>query len=94
MSGQFLTNGRWADYPQGYVFNAEIYCPGCIQSMFEDEVPPVNTAEEVLEAVAAKRGIDYSDEYSYDSDEFPKAIQSPDGDGEHCASCMFPLEEV
>jgi hypothetical protein len=96
MSGQFLTNGRWADYPQGYVFNTEIYCPGCIREMFESNLhnDPGESygPEETLELVAEMRGIDYSDEYSYDSDEFPKIIQ--DSEGEHCASCMLPLEEV
>src|SRR5215217_3593611 len=76
-----------------YTYEAGIYCPGCIKQMFSEYVP-ANVAwelstEEVLKEAAGQEGIDYSDPYSYDTDNFPKVVFSSDAndaDWEHCAN--------
>lgn len=45
----------------GYVYRADTYCPDCIFMPF-------------FEASAKAQGIDLEDEYSYDSDVFPKPV--------------------
>jgi hypothetical protein len=72
-----------------YVFEGDLHCWPCIREKFG-----------YLEQLAAERGIDLTDEASYDSGDFPKAIamsselNNPAGDGDpeevrwdHCGSC-------
>lgn len=104
MSGQFPTNGRWADFPQGYLFQADVYCPNCIigqmptgeGQMYDGwgDATGRMGSEEFLLGIAEAFQIDYWDEYSYDSDDFPKVITNEQGDGLTCGSCGIPLEEV
>jgi len=81
-----------------YTYQADIYCPGCIAWMFTepdtgDGVNAVQaqwmSTEDILERVAERRGIDYSDPYSYDTDYFPKVVladQANDADFDHCGN--------
>ena len=98
MSGKFLTNGRWNDEPQGYVFQCSIYCPSCmIEILIErgDAAPAARgmISVEVLEQISHAAGVDFDDEYSYDSDEFPKVVTNEQGDGSECERCGRLLED-
>lgn len=99
-TGIMLTNGRWAVFPHGYLYQANTYCPDCILHivMTVTEMPEEgsrNVAEDILTSLAESKGIDYSDEYSYDSDDFPKAITELDPDSDiGCAECGIELREV
>jgi len=87
-----------SDTVVAYTYQADIYCPGCIAQMFTepdtgDGVNAVQaqwmSTEDILERVAERRGIDYSDPYSYDSDDFPKVVladQANDADFDHCGN--------
>jgi hypothetical protein len=61
------------DAPIGYLYGADaahIYCPTCITIGWVDGT----TAEQVLDNLAIMRRIDRTDETTYDSSEFPKAL--------------------
>jgi hypothetical protein len=92
-TGIFLTNGQWRTYPQGYMYQADVYCPDHILGILLGVADDKHTAETVIEEVAKARGIDYSDEYSYDTDDFPKAITDTDEEL-RCAVCNTDLREV
>lgn len=92
-TGIFLTNGQWRPYPQGYQFGEHFYCPDHILRVALDIPDDKLTAETVLEAVAQSRGIDYDDEYSYDTHEYPKAVTDT-SDELHCAVCNIDLRET
>jgi hypoxanthine phosphoribosyltransferase len=76
--------------PDGYTYKAENYCPDCIMSVMSggkvvgSDVGYVYDVDKILKFCAAVMGIDYDDEYSYDSDEFPKPIFNTD-EIEKCA---------
>jgi hypothetical protein len=76
-----------------YTYLADIHCENCIAFKFEqpeDEAPSAMThdAEEILDYAAKQRGIDRMDEYSFDSDEFPKVVFSTQiEDDEYCGTC-------
>ena len=64
-----------------YTYAAEQYTPhGMVAELArrgklsEQEIAEGDTPEEVLAAAAAARGIDTDDEYSFDSDDWPKVI--------------------
>jgi hypothetical protein len=57
----------------GYTYRADIYCPEHIRDQIP-AAPTVGTVEESLDRLAAHRNIDRADEYSFDSDDFPKPI--------------------
>ena len=95
-TGVFLTNGRWAIFPQGYSYGDGHYCPDCILPAIGLVPGPLDakaSVESLLELVANQRGIDYSDEYSYDDDVFPKAITQL-SEPEPCSRCNVNLLEV
>lgn len=95
-TGIFLTNGRWAVFPQGYQLGDHFYCPDCIlpaMGLVPGNLDQKQSVETTLALLANQRGIDYSDEYSYDSDEFPKAVTDT-SDEDHCATCNIDLREV
>jgi hypothetical protein len=100
--------GRHSTTIVGYMYSADIYCPGCILAALPTAQggqfdgwkdlsnQPVETS---LDELAAAFGFDRHDEYSYDSDEFPKVVfagQVHDGccelcehDDDHCERCCI-----
>jgi hypothetical protein len=88
----------------GYTFNAEILCPACtLNAVSENSTTatkfkesPMNwsnhgfveSVESWLRTKALERGIDYDDESSYDSGDFPKVIlRFTVEDDERCGHC-------
>lgn len=82
----------------GYSYKAAEYCPAhAVEAFLIHEgleghglsyIP-----EEALDLMARFRGINREDEYSFDSDDFPKAIfgyQAEDA-GSHCETCGLHL---
>jgi hypothetical protein len=82
-----------------YVYQADIYCPRCILAQATNPVEVVfaeragKDAEAALDLAAQRRGINRSDERSYDSDQFPKVVFEVCGDEEHehCGECGADL---
>jgi hypothetical protein len=70
------------DHPiVGYTFSADNYCPSCIVSIYTSHrryptcfLPIGDTVEQQLDVLALLADIDRTDEYSYDSSDFPKPI--------------------
>jgi hypothetical protein len=63
----------------GYQFAAENYKGDSIteaEGLWLNEYPDSMSAEDMLNAEAKIRGIDRDDEYSFDSDDFPKVVLS------------------
>ena len=78
----------------GYTFNADTYCPGCIEgALCDNRFSADHEPEESLDLIAAERGIDRMDESSFDSDDFPKVIFAcqVESDDERCGDCGQPL---
>lgn len=71
---------RKPDEPIGYTFNADIYCDVCVLAVVarKEGVQTHDAAKlstwEILKAMAFARKIDLEDEWTYDSNDFPKAI--------------------
>jgi len=63
-----------------YQFQADLVCPDCVVpllfELFEQPYPtaPHLTTEAKLGVLARRIGINYRDEHSYDSDEYPKPV--------------------
>lgn len=77
-----------------YVYRAEIVCPSCIKvNLLGENKHEKKKADEdsewLLDMIAEKAGIDRSDEYSFDSDAFPKVVFNSDSDfgEESCSVC-------
>jgi hypothetical protein len=86
----------------GYTYACDIYCPDCVIKHMGD-VKFEGRTEDVLDAVAESRGIDRTDSYSFDSEDFPKEILSyqahtscshDNGCLDVCGSCCEPLDGV
>lgn len=78
----------------GYTYRADVYCPACIVEAVTSRllINPSPT-EHRLNDLAEQRGIDRMDEYSFDSDEFPKVIFSVQvDDDEFCCVCGEEVE--
>lgn len=85
----------------GYVFKAAVFCPTCIIKVLPtghgDPYDgwatnlPMST-EDNLNEIAIAFGIDRQNEYSFDTDDFPKVIFSSDNEGETCDKCGRELE--
>ena len=61
----------------GYTYRAESYYGESIieqDGVTSNDYPESMSVEDVLDAEAALRGINREDEYSFDSDDFPKVI--------------------
>lgn len=67
----------------GYTYRAENYTPsGVLEALYSDQFdgwrpvggPVFNTVERELDELANVSGIDRMDEYTFDSDDFPKVI--------------------
>lgn len=79
----------------GYVYKADTYCPACTVSEVRVDYN-INTLytgneEKQLRQMAWDLGIEYDDEYSYDSDNFPKVIFADQNEDDYCGSCHEPL---
>lgn len=86
----------------GYVYRADTYCtnPECLPlATGEGEdfdgwnlAPGIYMAtEDNLDEIAAAFGIDRLDEYSFDSDYFPKVILAGMSEDDACATCGADL---
>ena len=80
----------------GFTFKADIFCPACIVPAMAatPEYEGWGLAEGVdieieenLDEMAAAFGVDRDNEYSFDSDEFPKPISADQANGEACSNC-------
>lgn len=83
-----------------YIYQADICCPSCIEDMFVEEYERTGrdaflmSTENLLRAVAQLRGIDYDNQYSYDSDDFPKPVFASELESdEHCGSCQELIDD-
>lgn len=81
-----------------YTYNADLYCPHCIEGIALKEMGGAFLAytnpEERLDRWAEKLGIDRQDETTYDSGDFPKVVFRDMLDGtEHCGRCHNELGE-
>jgi hypothetical protein len=78
----------------GYVYRADVYCPAhTVEAVLIREGLEghglSHVPSEALDLMARFRGINLDDEYTWDSDDFPKVIlgyQTEDNDS-HCATC-------
>ncbi len=81
----------------GYQYRADTYCEGCILDVVKAnnaERPRVEGSPN-LEDLAEILGVDANDEYSFDSDNFPKVIFSWDEAGDCpdiCGACHSTLD--
>ena len=99
------------NYPpavKGYSYAAEIWCPPCLigRLIREGRASPAARdmmPEDVLDQVAEASGIDRTQEWRFDSDDFPKVITSASlhanctyGGGcvHRCGQCGQPLGGV
>lgn len=81
--------------PVGYVYRAELLCPNCtIEALKADSKAEIydSSDEATIRILANRAGVDYSDQYSYDSDDFPKPVLSleldcDDDEHERCDAC-------
>jgi hypothetical protein len=93
-TGIFLTNGQYRVYPQGYQYKADWYCPDCILTaafgLHVNHTVERASIEPVLERLAKKEGLDYTEEWTYDTDQFPKAVTDLT-ESRHCARCNVDL---
>ena len=87
-------------YIAGYTYAANTYCPRCIidqmirrgdAGLAARDMP----IEDVMWQCSQAAGIDYDDQCSYDSDEFPKPFVVDQVEGtEYCASCHEDLLDM
>lgn len=75
-----------------YTYRADTLDPECMieQGIAEGWLAPAARgmrAEDALEQAQHHFGIDRMDEYSYDSDTFPKVVFNYQTEGEHCGRC-------
>jgi len=80
----------------GYVYNAATYCEDCILDVVKADYANPHIVEHMtLEGIAETLSIDTEDEYSFDSDTFPKVIFSWDEAGDTpdtCGACHTTLD--
>ena len=82
-TGVFLVNGSFSDTPAGYQYSGSSYCPEDLieRLIHHHEVPTYArdiNPEVVLNELALKAKVNRRDEYTFDSDEFPKVIVQDD----------------
>ena len=81
----------------GYTFRAENYCPDCLIERMVDQghLSPAAremAAEVALDQHAEANAIDRDDEWSFDTDDFPKVIfRSHPDEVEGCGGCGTEL---
>lgn len=73
----------------GYNYRADNHCISCTGKMVFDYYGGslVPESPDEITAVGIANDIDVEDEYSYDSDDFPKVIFRSHLDGEKCGMC-------
>lgn len=78
----------------GYAYAADIWCPDCALIEAETRLLGERQGEVSLDPytdlarLARDRGIDWTDEASYDSDDFPKVLfRDQAEEGERCNRC-------
>lgn len=78
------------DYPVGYVYQADLYCPddmreiakrGCVQAGVATMWGDCGDAEDILSEWALATGLDREDETTFDSGDFPKVFVGTPHDG-------------
>ena len=82
-TGPFLVNGSWSRTPAGYQYSGSHYCPEDLieRLIHHHEVPTYArgiNSEIVLNELALKANVNRADEFTFDSDEFPKVITQDD----------------
>jgi hypothetical protein len=78
-----------------YIYKADLYCQDCILDALlpEDEARRYRVAghgdiENTLDQLARNRRINREDEYTFDSDDFPKIVFDNElEDGDECGLC-------
>lgn len=73
-----------------YLYKAELLCPNCTIEELKNHGKAElydDSSEETMRILANRAGIDYSDQFSYDSDEFPKPVLQVELDDDRCDSC-------
>ena len=92
----------------GYIYQADILCPDCTLNAYRETAramghvidsvaPPTRlypNVEAILEDYAVWRAITRGDEYTFDSDDFPKVLFADISDGEYCGTCARNLIDV
>lgn len=88
----------------GFVYAADLHCHGCIEAAFLGTVRglSVSEVEAALRAILERDGIDPSDEYGWDSDDYPKPVfdhhvhDACDADEcwDRCGECGEPLGDA
>jgi hypothetical protein len=86
------------DQVVGYSYNAADFCAECMYEHLPMSASERNTldampgsAVALIGALAAARGIDTHDLYTYDSADYPKALVAGDVDDDRCSVCGVPL---
>jgi hypothetical protein len=69
----------------GYVYNSETYCGKCLKrelkmSGFIDDTLKAQPLEDILDIIAADSKLDRQNEWSFDSQDFPKVIFASDAE--------------
>lgn len=69
----------------GYVYKAETFCPRCLKRHLyhRDEIDKTlksQSVEDMLDLLATERKVNREDEWSFDSDYFPKVIFKSDAE--------------
>ena len=83
------------DTTVGYTYQADYVCPDCMENIAGGEIEELNPervvypiGEDVIRLWAKMIGVDYIEERSYDSDDFPKVILAYQiEEDEHCGVC-------
>lgn len=83
----------------GYTYKAETICPDCAVCATHHvaaKIPgfefDVTRTEALLNVAARLKGIDRTDEHTFDSDDFPKVVFASQVDGpEPCDQCGIDL---
>lgn len=78
----------------GYTYQAENLCPGCTLNAVSGNSTAavefefnVDAIDNWLRTTAAERGINFDDENTYDTDDFPKVILTYHAANERCGHC-------
>lgn len=86
--------GRKAWDIVGYTYRAEVYCPECILVEMGYGDPENYITERELDGIAVSFGIHRTDEWTFDSDQFPKVIFSSQVENpEYCGHCGRDIGE-
>jgi hypothetical protein len=81
-----------------YTYKADLICPTCILDALPDawEVDKVEASdiETALHMIAETQDVDYDNETTYDSGEFPKVVfRDQVEDGDVCGECFGKFED-